>query len=262
MFNTSFEQRLFCRRISRPNAVGIILYIHGLGESGLCFESLMQNEQLYHWTHLVLDLEGYGKSLWPVAPKSLEQHADTVADWLQSKRIDQVVILGHSMGGVIGLILAEKYPELVRGFINVEGNVSIEDCTFSSQAASYSLEDFQAFGFDALRDKVYSDGLEDFALRSYYSSLCLCQPQTYHLNSINLVAFSREARLAERLGALEIPLIYLLGNPRGTAELSRSMLTASNVKWEAIEDAGHWPFIDQPKTFVDKMLQFLRQFYS
>ena len=81
------------------------------------------------------------------------------------------------MGGVIGLILCEKYPELVQGFINVEGNISLEDCTFSSQAASYSLEDFQTYGFDAIRNSVYSNWLEDLALRSYYPSLCFCQQE-------------------------------------------------------------------------------------
>jgi pimeloyl-ACP methyl ester carboxylesterase len=164
------------------------------------------------------------------------------------------------MGGVIGLILSEKYPELVQGFINVEGNISIEDCTFSRQAASYSLEDFQTYGFDTIRNSVYSSGLEDPALRSYYPSLCFCQPQTYHSNSSELVEFSRAAQLAERLGSLKHPVIYLLGNPRGTAELSRSMLTASGVEWRAIEDAGHWPFIDKPKMFINEMLRFLSQF--
>ena len=262
MFYTSFENSLFYRYINRSNSVGTILYIHGLGESGLCFESLILQEQLRQWSHLVLDLEGYGKSLWPVAPKSLEQHADSLASWLQFKSISPVILLGHSMGGVIGLILSEKYPELVKGFINVEGNISIEDCTFSSQAASYSLEDFQTYGFDTIRNGVYSSGLEDPALRSYYPSLCFCQPQTYHLNSSELVEFSRDAQLAKRLGSLKIPLIYLLGNPRGTGELSRSMLTASGVEWRAIEDAGHWPFIDRPKIFINEMLRFLSQFHS
>ena len=103
--------------------------------------------------------------------------------------------------------------------------------------------------------------MKDPALRSYYPSLCLCQQETYYSNSKELVELSRGAQLAKRLGTLKIPLVYLLG-PRGTAELSRSMLTASDVEWRAIEDAGHWPFIDQPKTFVNKMLCFLSQLHS
>lgn len=54
----------------------------------------------------------------------------------------------------------------------------------------------------------------------------------------------------------------MLGNPRGTGELSRSMLTASGVEWRAIEDAGHWLFIDLPKMFINEMLRFLSQFKS
>jgi len=262
MFYTNFEHSLFYRYINRSNSVGTILYIHGLGESGLCFESLIQTEQLYQWSHIVLDLEGYGKSLWPVTPKSLEQHADRVSEWLRLKSISPVIIFGHSMGGVIGLILCEKYPELVQGFINVEGNISLEDCTFSSQAASYSLEDFQTYGFDAIRNSVYSNGLEDLALRSYYPSLCFCQQKTYHLNSSELVEVSRNAQLAKRLSSLKTPVIYMLGNPRGTEELPRSMLTASGVEWRAIEDAGHWLFIDKPKMLINEMLPFMTQFKS
>lgn len=261
MFYNSFEERFFYRYVNRTNHVGTILYIHGLGESSLCFESLIQDERLGAWSHLVPDLEGYGKSLWPDRPKNLEHHADSLAGWLQRRKTDKVIILGHSMGGVIGLILSEKYPELVQAFINVEGNISLEDCTFSSKAASYSIEDFQNYGFDAIRESIYSDGLKDSALRGYYASLRLCQPLTYYINSKDLVELSRTAQLASRLGALEIPKLYLLGNPRGTGEFSRSMLDAAGVEWRSIEDAGHWPFIDKPTVFVDEMLSFLNQLH-
>lgn len=262
MFHNSFDERMFCRYVKSREHVGTILYIHGLGESGLCFESLIKDSRLCAWEHVVLDIEGYGKSLWPEQPKNIEQHADSLAGWLQLRKTDQVIVLGHSMGGVIGLILSEKYPKLVQGLINVEGNISIEDCSFSSRAADYSLEDFQTYGFDTIRDDIYYNGLKDPALRGYYASVSLCAPLTYYINSKELVDLSRTARLASRLGALEFPKLYLLGNPRGTAELSRSMLDAAGVEWRAIEDAGHWPFIDQPTTFVDEMLSFLNQLHS
>lgn len=262
MFHTSFEEHFFCRSIKRTNSVGTILYIHGLGESGLCFESLILDERLGAWSHLVLDLAGYGKSLWPEQPQLLEHHADRLASWLQRQTIDPVILLGHSMGGVIGLILCEKYPELVQGFLNVEGNISLEDCTFSSKAASYSIEDFQAYGFDAMRESIYADGLNDAALRGYYASLRLCQPLTYYTNSQELVELSGTTTLASRLGALPIPQLYLLGNPRGTGERSRSMLNAAGVEWRAIEAAGHWPFLDQPRVFMDEMVSFLNQLHS
>lgn len=261
MFDNSFEERFFCRYAKRKKPVGTILYIHGLGESGLCFEPLILDEQLSEWSHIVLDLEGYGKSLWTEQPKGLEHHADSLASWLKQQKIEKLILLGHSMGGVIGLILTEKYPELVQGFINVEGNISLEDCTFSSKAASYSIEDFQTYGFHAICESVYADGLEDAALRGYYASLRLCQPLTYYINSKELVELSRTAKLASRLGALKIPKLYLLGNPRGTGKLSRSMLNAAGVEWRSIEDAGHWLFIDQPTIFIDEMLNFLNQLH-
>ena len=38
--------------------------------------------------------------------------------FLTSLNIKKAHILGHSMGGLIGLLLAEEYPELVKSFIN------------------------------------------------------------------------------------------------------------------------------------------------
>jgi hypothetical protein len=40
------------------------------------------------------------------------------------------------------------------------------------------------------------------------------------------------------------------------------MLTASGVEWRAIEDAGHWLFIDKPKMLINEMLPFMTQFKS
>lgn len=259
MFRTSFERGMFCRYLKRENAVGTILYIHGLGESGLCFESLITSEALSKWSHLVLDLEGYGKSLWTEQPNHLEQHADSLAEWLRSHQIEQTVVLGHSMGGVIGTIFLEKYSNLVQALINVEGNISIEDCVFSGQAAAYPLEAFQAHGFSTICNSIYLDGVTDPALRGYYVSLRLCQPLTYYVNSKELVELSEGKQLASRLGALQLPTLYLLGNPRGTGAYSRSMLTAAGVKWQAIEDAGHWVFIDQSTAFTHEVNCFLSQ---
>jgi pimeloyl-ACP methyl ester carboxylesterase len=85
----------------------------------------------------------------------------------------------------------------------------------------------------------------------------LCEPRLLHLNSAELVTVSTEETLASRQARLAIPHTYLLGSPGGTGEHSQSLLTAAGVSWSAIEDAGHWPFLDQPDAFVARFLRFL-----
>ena len=77
-----------------------------------------------------------------------------------------VNLVGHSMGGVLGLEWLEADAARVAGFVNIDGNVSISDCAFSGRAVESGLDAFVAEGFDRLRDGIYRDGAEDPALRA------------------------------------------------------------------------------------------------
>jgi pimeloyl-ACP methyl ester carboxylesterase len=252
------EEGMFLRHRRAPNpARGSILYIHGLGESGLGFEDLIQDPRLDRWHHLVPDLPGYGRSAWTAAPLGLEDQADLLGRWLETRGDGPVVVVGHSMGGVVGLRLCERFPRAVRAFFNVEGNVSSHDCGFSRKVGGHSLEGLVAGGLDSILEGIYHAGREDLPLRGYYASMRLCDPRLLHRNSLELVALSTEEQLAARQAALSIPHAYVLGSPRGTGAHSQALLTAAGVPWNAIEDAGHWPFLDQSDAFLDRLVHFL-----
>lgn len=233
-----------------------LFYVHGLGESGLGFEGLLRS--LAEYRQLALDLPGYGKSPWSSEPLTLAQHAELLASWLARRDEPQVVVVGHSMGGVIGQLLCEGWPERVRAFVNVEGNLSFDDCTYSSRAERSSLADFLASGYERLCDDVYRGGLSDPALRTYYASVRMCDPRAFHLGSRELVALSRQETLAGRFAGLGLPRVYLHGRPRGTGDRSLGLLRRAGAPpARAIEGAGHWPFLDQPVAFARELRAFL-----
>lgn len=236
-----------------PASKGTIFYIHGLGESGLCLEGIMEHPLLKDFSHLAADLPGYGKSPWPEAPLSISRCADLLTEWLSSLAPAQVIVVGHSMGGVIGTLVCERHPERVRAFINVEGNISLEDCTFSCIIAAHSLDDFIARDFGLFRDDIYERGIHERALRLYHASLLMCDPRSIYLNSRELVDFSKTEELARRLGSLETPAFYVWGESGGTGEYSRGLLGTQGVHLVSVRDAGHWPFIDQPDAFAEKL---------
>jgi pimeloyl-ACP methyl ester carboxylesterase len=248
---------LHTRVCEAENTADSIVYIHGLGESGLCFERLIADDRLRRWTHLIPDLPGYGKSPWPAAPLKLEEFSDLLAQWLNEQGIKNSMIIGHSMGGVIGMILCEKYPECARVFINIEGNVSYDDCTISRTITATGLEEFISHGQERLLSKIYQGGFRDMTLRTYHASLLMCDPRSLYFNSRELVEISRSEEIPGRLSGLGVPTIYLLGSPRGTGAYSRSLLEAAGVKWVAIEDCGHWPFIEQKETFIDILVGYM-----
>jgi pimeloyl-ACP methyl ester carboxylesterase len=254
----TFENGMFVRETGPAGATVTLLFIHGLGESGLCFEHLLGADELAAYRLLVPDLPGYGRSPWLAGePLGLADQADHLAGWLRGRGEGPVILVGHSMGGVVALLLAERHAALARGVIDVDGNKSPDDCTFSGQAAGQDLATFRAGGFEKLRAAVHDLGRKRAAERGYHVSLCLADPRAYHRNSLELVEMSAREDLALRLAALPVPMVYVAGVPGGASLRSRQLLGEAGVTVMGISPAGHWPFIDRPEEFLHQMAVFL-----
>ncbi len=248
------DQGMFVRA-RRGRSRGTLVCVHGLGESGLCFERLFDLEPLDAWNLLVCDLPGYGRSAWRDSTLALEDQADLLAGWIRERApAAPRVVVGHSMGGVVGVLLAERHPDALDLLLNVDGNLSPGDCVFSGRAVEWSAAAFERGGFDRLRDTVYRQGSRERAQRGYYASLCLADPRQYHRNSGELVAISADEGLAARMAALAVPAHYVAGVPRGASPRSRELLDTNGLSWTAIEPAGHWPFLDRPEDFARALL--------
>ncbi len=239
-----------------PRAAGTIFYIHGLGESGLCFEGLMRRAELRGWDHLAPDLPGYGKSPWGSRPLVLGELAAALGGRLE--RLSQggrVVVVGHSMGGVVGQLVCEASRNGVDGFVNVEGNISLEDCTFSGQVARSTLVEFVDAGFAGLCDRVYEMGRGYLPARSYHASLRLADPVQFHANSKELVELSAREDLGRRFAALATPTkLFVAGLRGGLGRRSMQLLQEAGVEVTGFEDSGHWPFLDEEERFA-KLLE-------
>ena len=256
-FLQTVEHGMFVRTVPGDPKLPSLVFVHGLGESGLCFEQVVCHPRLGPWTRHVVDLPGYGRSAWG-EPISLEGLADHLAAWVREVHPDERVIpIGHSMGGVVALLLAERHPDLLDGVMDVDGNKSLGDCTFSSQAACQSLDRFEHGGFDELRSKVYAAGGRDMAQRGYYASLRLCDPRVFHRHSVELVELSGREDLAIRLASLSLPKLYVAGQPGGACARSMELLREAKVPCVAIAPSGHWPFLDQPDAFVAALAAFV-----
>lgn len=69
--------------------------------------------------HLVIthDYRGTGKSSRPASPYSCEDFTDDAAAILDHLNAGPAILLGHSMGGRVALLMALKYPEKVKTII-------------------------------------------------------------------------------------------------------------------------------------------------
>lgn len=93
-----------------------LLFIHGLGSYlpawNKNIETLSQN-----YRTIALDLPGYGKSSKANAKVGMKAYADAVLALMDALKIEQAVLVGHSMGGQVAITAALQAPERVQQLI-------------------------------------------------------------------------------------------------------------------------------------------------
>lgn len=100
------------------NGLNMYYEIHGTGKPlvtihpvwGMAnvFPTLTRNRQL-----IALELQGHGRTADIDRPLSFEQEADDVAALLKHLGIERADFFGESNGGVVAMMMAVRYPELV-----------------------------------------------------------------------------------------------------------------------------------------------------
>lgn len=115
----------------------ILMLVHGLVGSLNYFKP---TERITRACVHTCDLLGYGK--WKDVPPNrltLDAQVGHVTRSIVELTDQPAWLLGHSMGGAITMLLADRHPELARGVINVEGNFTLKDAFWSSKIIAQSL---------------------------------------------------------------------------------------------------------------------------
>ena len=97
-----------------------LVLVHGFGGSTFAWDKLV-GYLTPHYTVYALDLLGFGLSDKPVdASYALPAQADIVCALITALGIEETVLIGHSMGGVIVADAVSKLPGRIKGIIMIE----------------------------------------------------------------------------------------------------------------------------------------------
>jgi len=97
-----------------------VLCVHGIAASCRCWDNVAEALISQHEV-IAMDLRGRGLSEKPASGYSILHHCRDIEALLKHQNINQVVMLGHSLGALIGLELAARFPEKVERLILVDG---------------------------------------------------------------------------------------------------------------------------------------------
>lgn len=94
-----------------------IFAVHGLLRTGADFSWLAEDLCLHH-AFYAPDVRGRGKSSHsPFETYTIETYADDMTQTLDHLGIRKVHWIGTSMGGLIGMVMAIKYPERIKSLV-------------------------------------------------------------------------------------------------------------------------------------------------
>jgi pimeloyl-ACP methyl ester carboxylesterase len=93
-----------------------ILFIHGLGHSHSAWSQNISYLSQY-FRCIAIDLPGNGLSSAGDYPYGMNFFAESVAEFIAARQLQQVSVAGHSMGGQVAMTLALKYPDIMKGLV-------------------------------------------------------------------------------------------------------------------------------------------------
>jgi len=121
-----------------------LFFVHGLASSMLVWKKNLPTLRK-RFRCVAIDLPGYGYSSPAPRPLEMTYLASVVNEVIHRKRLSNVTLVGHSMGGQVCMTAALRYPRTVRGLI---------------LAAPAGLERFSRLQKSALRQSFHPSALK------------------------------------------------------------------------------------------------------
>lgn len=101
-------------RLDKGTGSHTLVLLHGLGNNCKSWEFVLEHLDYTKWRVIAFDLLGFGDAPKPHIDYTPDAHADAVLATLDSLGIQQAVFAGHSMGCIVALDLAARYPKRAR----------------------------------------------------------------------------------------------------------------------------------------------------
>jgi pimeloyl-ACP methyl ester carboxylesterase len=111
-----------------------IIVIHGLTANAFCFQAFADDLSSDHRVY-AYDLRGRGDSDKPESGYSVPIHAIDLAELIDELGLDQPVVVGHSLGALIGLYFASRYPEKLSKLVLIDAGAPLPWKTTEEQPA-------------------------------------------------------------------------------------------------------------------------------
>lgn len=252
--------------IQRGDGDTTVLLLHGVGGGKEVWPWQLEAVAARGYRAVAWDMPGYGASA-PVTPYTMGELAASLALLLRAQGARRVVLVGHSMGGMVAQELLAQAPKSVHGLV-----LSATTPAFGPADGAWQQQFLQSrlAPLDegrTMRDlaaelvpAMVGTAPDTAGVRLATQMMGRVAPATYRAALHALVGFDRR----DQLGAIRIPALLLAGERDATAPprvMERMAGRIPGARYTCVEGAGHLLSMEQPGRFNDALIAFLAQYF-
>ncbi|MBJ7450281.1 MAG: alpha/beta hydrolase [Parachlamydiales bacterium] len=234
-----------------------VVLLHGLTMNGACWTDLaLALEKDYDV--VMPDARGHGKTSAPHERYSYDILATDVLILIETLRLNNPVLVGHSMGGMTAAVVASQATIQLRGLV-------LADPTFLTPKRQQEVYDSDVL---TQHVKIIGRSKEDFLAelqmrnnhRSYELLELIAQARFQTSSHAFKILKPPNSDYTKLITTIDIPTLLIIGDngaiitPALASELARSN---KRIRVEQIKDAGHGIPYDQPEHFASVVKDFL-----
>ncbi len=229
-----------------------LILLHGLFGALSNFREVLDHfSQRYHVIIPMLPL--FDLPLLNTSAKSIAGH---VAEFIDCKGLKDVMLLGNSLGGHVGLIYTREHQENVKALI-LTASSGLYENAFGSSFPRREDKEFirQKVAVTFFDPKHATDELVD-------ECYAVVNDRNRVLRILAIAKSAIRHNMAKDLPNMTLPTCLIWGKndtitPPDVAEEFKTLLPDASLYW--IDECGHAPMMERPETFNEILDKWLKE---
>jgi pimeloyl-ACP methyl ester carboxylesterase len=237
-----------------------VVFVHGAGMDHTVWVLPARFFARHQFNVLATDLPGHGRSEGSPLT-SIELMADEVAAAMDAAEIEKAAVIGHSMGSLVTLALAARYPERMRSLTLI--GTSVPMVVHKSLLTNAAQNDHTAI--DMLTYWGYSKaaqlgGNENPGMWMVGGTMKLLEQSKDGVIHADLDACNRYDAGLTHASQVQCPTLFILGNrdimtPARAGKELASVIADSRVV--LLESTGHSLMMERPNNVLDALIDIV-----
>ncbi len=220
----------------------VILILPGWGDTRKTFNNLasaLQNE----YTVYLFDYPGFGNTKFTSHDLTIYDYALLIKEFIEQEKIDKPILLGHSFGGRIAILLKAYYKVPIEKIILMDSAGVIPKKTLWQKFKGKLYQLLKKLGniFPSILKKKYQEALLQRFGSTDYKNLPVDMRKTFQ----NVV----KEDLVPYLKDIDVPTLLIWGEKDDITPLSDGQRMKKEIPDSGlvlIKEKGHFPYIEEP----------------